>query len=245
MRQGLTWPLLAAVVMAAGCGLGGRPDAHPTPRASTGPPCAGTPAASTELGSPFRDSSPARFQTDGGPLFITARHFSHGGLFEDLAPRSTAVYIGPEAAPPSYDPQRGTVTPLTIQLRVVEDEWVAFQIPDGRYWLLTSAGGDLEIVSCTPDGVTGQAPPPYTDPSSKTPSPPAPATPSTTAHDRRTWPVGGPPGRCSSRAEKQLAGLGQVVMPAFRGVRGGRRPRRRVRAGRAVARGVRRCGPRP
>jgi hypothetical protein len=142
----------AAALSLVGCTPGGR-TGHAVP--SPIPPCGSGPAVTVALGDPYRGTRPpAHFQTSGGPLYLTAHGFNHGGVFDpDRA--STAFSIGPADTPPSYDTQRGTVTPLAAGLSVKEGSYGRIELPAGRYWLWSSNGGGVEIVSCTPGALTG------------------------------------------------------------------------------------------
>lgn len=163
--------LLAAAALAAAASActPGNPD-DPKPSASSAaPPCTGNHASRTKLGDTPRDLAPkaAQFDTSGGALHITAYAFSHGGLF-DPAKGRTSIYIGPVDRPPTYDAQRSTVAPLTLETAVDEDDWVTVELPAGRYWLLTSNAATIDLVSCN-GTITGYpispAGPPPTAPS--------------------------------------------------------------------------------
>jgi hypothetical protein len=171
MPRTLTGLLLTALaVTAAGCGP------HKTPWVLSSPthaprPCGGKPAASVRLGNPGQ-STPGRaayFQTNGAPLYITAHHFDHTGVLD--SPRgSSAFYIGHANTRPVYDERRDTIAPLVTQLSVWEGEYGTFTIPAGRYWLLNSTGGDIELLSCTPNAIHGTpAPRPTIFPTPTTP----------------------------------------------------------------------------
>lgn len=166
MRRAVGWALLApATSVMSGCGIF---DDSPAPAAS--PLCGSGPVASAGLGSPFLrgvpPENPAEFETSGGTLYVTIRNIPKTGVLDSVW---AAVYIGPAASPPSYDPRRNVVTPLTVDLSVREDVWTEFTVPAGRYWLLKNNNGDIGIASCTPGGVTGRPPQPI-NPLSPTPS---------------------------------------------------------------------------
>jgi len=148
----------ATLALLTGCTPAGRPGATPAPSPSA--PCGGAAASSARLGTPYPDREPAQFTTTGGQLFITAHWYSHDGVLDFGRRGATVFYIGPADTPPSYDPDRKLVTPQTARLEVHEGEYGTVDLPAGHYWLLTSNGGDVEIVNCAAGGVTGQPPPP-------------------------------------------------------------------------------------
>jgi hypothetical protein len=157
MRRSLVKLFAAAVLVAAvhGCAPDRGEDqsgAQPSPTVSAA--CDGKPASSVRLGSPYRTGRPATFRTNGDPIYLTAHQFEHGGLL-DPATGITAFYIGPAQTPPSYDERTGQVTPATATLLVKEREYGQIQLNAGSYWLWTTTGGDVELISCTPEGVGG------------------------------------------------------------------------------------------
>ena len=123
--------------------------------ASAEPPCLGVPVAQVNLGSPYRaKGAEARtfFATNGSPVYFTARKFSHGGVL-DPPQGVTAVYLGPRANLPTVARDSGEVSGTTVTLTVKEGEWEAAALPAGGYWVLTSTGGDLVVVGCSPGAV--------------------------------------------------------------------------------------------
>jgi hypothetical protein len=115
-------------------------------------PC-GDGVTRVELGSPYLGGPTAEFSAKGGVLFLTARRFQHGGPF-DAANGSTAIYMGPADHPPEWDQQRNLVSNTTLQVHVEEREFTHFELPAGRYWLWSSNGGDVVVVSCTEGGLS-------------------------------------------------------------------------------------------
>lgn len=117
-------------------------------------PCGESPSSAVNLGSPYRLSSlPAEFTTTGGEIFITARRFEHGGIF-DPEQGITAIYIGHAETPPSWDRQRNIVSNTLEELTINEGEYGKVTLPAGRYWLWTTTGGDIQLISCRPKAIT-------------------------------------------------------------------------------------------
>ncbi|MGI9079224.1 MAG: hypothetical protein ACR2GF_00100 [Acidimicrobiales bacterium] len=148
---------LALLVMAA-CATAGVPAASPTTtEAPTSPPC-GDGASRVELGHPAPGGPTARFTTQGGPLYVAAGGFEHGGYF-DPAPGNgrTVAYVGRDEQPPTYDEQRNIVTNKLVELPVRENRFTNFDLPPGRYWLWTS-GVDVLVVSCSEGALTDPVP---------------------------------------------------------------------------------------
>ena len=166
--------LAALAGMAIACGQRDPPATRPTPA----PPCTGSPTGRVTLGHPGESGAPAaaHFTTTGGVLYVTAYNFDHSEILDFGYPGWTANSIGPADTPPSYDPQRSIVTPTTKGFSVEEDSWVEFEIPAGRYWLLTSNYVDIDIASCSPGSVAGQpAPTAPTLPRPRLANPPCPS----------------------------------------------------------------------
>jgi len=112
-------------------------------------PQCGAAATQLALGSPYRGvNSPASyFTTDGSDIFISARHFEHGG-FLDSETGVASIWIGDAATPPTYDEQSGQVANTKVSVPVREGKHKRIQLPKGRYWLWTSIGGDVVVASC-------------------------------------------------------------------------------------------------
>ncbi len=143
---------LGAVVLLAACAEDQDPTASPTVAAD---PC---PDGTTlNLDDPYRTGPQALFSTGGDEVWVTARSFSHGGIFDPEVGR-TAVYIGTEANPLTYDQQSGQVANVVVQTSVEEGTWSAVELPKGRYRLWSTTGGDVWVRSCQPDGVTDPRP---------------------------------------------------------------------------------------
>ena len=66
---------------------------------------------------------------------------------------TTAIYLGPADRPPTWDQQRNVVSNTTVQFRVDEKEFSRAELSAGRYWLWSSDGGDVVVVSCSDSGV--------------------------------------------------------------------------------------------
>jgi hypothetical protein len=158
MRRTMTAVLLAATLADAGACAPDEPVDPPGAPVSVAAkdPCAGKIGSRVRLGNPYRPGSPASFSTRGGPIFLTAHFFEHGAM--DPAVGITTFYIGPAATPPAWDEPKGVVTPLTASLTVSEGEYGRLNLIEGRYWLWTTTGGDVEVVSCASGGGVAAAP---------------------------------------------------------------------------------------
>ena len=121
-------------------------------------PCKGNPGSRISLGNPFRGGrSPAEFTTDGSEVFIVASNFLHGGIL-DSKTGITEVYIGLSTKLPTYDAQHSTVSNTLISIFAKEDEYSRTTLAPGRYWLWSSNFADIDLVSCTPNGVSDSVP---------------------------------------------------------------------------------------
>src|SRR5256885_13907995 len=114
-------------------------------------PCQGKPAAEIGLGS--ANELPAQFTTAGGEIFITKR-FEHGDL--DPERGITRMNIGPVSHIPTYDKRSGSISVSkdATELYVDEMRYGRVTLPPGRYWLWSSNGGDVRVVSCEANGVS-------------------------------------------------------------------------------------------
>ena len=120
------------------------------------PACADDPSSEVELGSPYRaNGARARtfFRTDGSTVYFMARRFAHGGAL-DPSQGVTALYLGPTTSTPSVEHGTGVVSGATVTLTVREGQWVAATLDAGSYWILSSTGGDLVAIGCSPSAVT-------------------------------------------------------------------------------------------
>ena len=163
VRSGVVSVLvLTAVIVGIGCGMG----TPPRPAGAPLHPCVGSETTVVELGSPYprREESPARpatFTTDGSPIYLLLHDQLHGGVF-DPDRWTTSVTIGPLGTEPVG---RGVSMPPSVtELRVLEDEYHKVRLPAGSYWLLSSNGGPLQILSCTPGALVATAAPRWTRP---------------------------------------------------------------------------------
>lgn len=155
-RAVLATVLAMTVGLLAGCERV-YPDDSSQPSTSMAP-CAGSPAATVELGVPYRGHAPAMIVTNGDPLYFSARGFRTGQAF-DGEPRTT-LFVGPEDKPPFYDSARAEVTtPITRQVTVHEERPSKLDLPAGRYWVWTRDDVHVVAISCTSRGVTGSAAP--------------------------------------------------------------------------------------
>lgn len=93
----------------------------------------------------------------GDPLFVMARHFSHGLLVPE-GRGVTSIYVGSAATPPTWDQARNIISNTIETINVREGEYVPLAVPAGRYWLWWSSGGDIVVFSCIPNGVSDPRP---------------------------------------------------------------------------------------
>jgi len=121
------------------------------------PPCVDNPASSVELGSPYRTNPTAEFTTSGGTIYVTARRFDHGGLFGSFR-GSTAINVGDVAMPPTYNERSGIISNTVEAISVTEGAYGELKLPAGRYWLWSSTGTDILLISCDPNGVSDPKP---------------------------------------------------------------------------------------
>jgi hypothetical protein len=110
-------------------------------------PTCGISATQIALGSPYLSQPVAYFTTDGSDVYISARHFEHGGIF-DPETGTTGIWIGDSATPPIYDEHTSQVSNTKLELSVQEGKHKKAQLPAGRYWLWSSNGGDIVAASC-------------------------------------------------------------------------------------------------
>ena len=120
-------------------------------------PCDGNPASQVELGYPHEGGPVAEFVTSGEPIYVIARRFEHSGIFGSFR-GSTAINIGNVAILPSYDERRNTITNSFKNISIKEKDFGEVDLPAGRYWLWSSAGGDIVVYSCDPNGVSDPKP---------------------------------------------------------------------------------------
>lgn len=143
---------LVAVVLLAACAGDQDPTDSPTVAAD---PC---PDGTTlDLDDPYRTGPQALFSAAGGEVWVTARSFSHGGIF-DPEVGLTTIYIGTEAEPLIHQQQSSRVDNAVVKTHVEEGTWSSVELPEGRYRLWSSTGGDVWVRSCQPDGVTDPQP---------------------------------------------------------------------------------------
>ncbi len=125
----------------------------PTPD-EAGPPCIDNPASTARLGSPCRGGPAASFTTDGSQLFVSARHFEHGGVLDP--PRGvTRIFFGRTSVTRTFDEQSGVVTGFTADVTVREGAHARVLLRPGRYWVWTTIGGDVALISCSRHAVRG------------------------------------------------------------------------------------------
>lgn len=112
-------------------------------------PACGTNVTQIALGSPYdgQTNRTAYFATDGSDLYVSARHFEHGGYLDPKI-GVTRISIGDAAATPIFNEQTGQVENTKLELTVHEGKHKKAQLPAGRYWLWSSTGGDIVMESC-------------------------------------------------------------------------------------------------
>lgn len=133
------------------------PDSHAVRAGPTEAPEPCPDGTSVELGSPYRPGPQAKFSTVGGEVWITARAFEHGGIFDPETGR-TGIYIGTSSEPLTDHPQSGRVGNAVLKTSVVERSWSKIHIPAGDYRLWSTSGGDVIVRSCEPEGVFDPVP---------------------------------------------------------------------------------------
>lgn len=132
-------------LVATACGGTARGGERAT-TAAAAPACAEV-ADIVELGRPGRSGPPAQFTTSGAELFVTASGFLHGGPL-DPEVGITMVSVGPADEPPTWDPQRNTITNVQEQAQVREGQVTPLRLQAGRYWLWTSNTVTITLQSC-------------------------------------------------------------------------------------------------
>jgi len=116
-------------------------------------PCS-SPVANALLGSPIVGGPVAEFTTNGDPIYLSARTFSHTGIFGEFG-GSAKVDVGNITSLPTYDAKRSIVTSSISGTSLNEGEYVEITLPAGRYWLWSSSiSGAIQVASCSPNGVS-------------------------------------------------------------------------------------------
>lgn len=153
MSRTAAWTLaLILALVLSGCSPTAGGSGQPTSTSGATVPC-GDGVSRVELGSPYLGGPTAEFSAKAGTLYITARRFEHGGPF-DPAKGSSAIYVGPADRQPTWDQQRNIVSNFTAQVHVEENDFSPVELAAGRYWLWSSNGGDVVVVSCAEGGVS-------------------------------------------------------------------------------------------
>ena len=119
-------------------------------------PCDGNPASQVELGYPHIGGLTAEFTTSGGEIYVVARRYEHGILLPNRG--GTGIYVGVSTELPVWDKQRSTISNVYQEVTALEKGYAALTLPAGRYWLWSSAGGDIVVYSCDPNGVSDPKP---------------------------------------------------------------------------------------
>jgi hypothetical protein len=119
-------------------------------------PCNGNPASQVELGYPHIGGSTAEFTTSGNEIYVIARRYEHGILLPSRG--GTGIYVGVYTALPVHDSRRSTISNVYQETTALEKDYGKLTLPAGRYWLWSSAGGDIVIYSCDPNGVSDPKP---------------------------------------------------------------------------------------
>lgn len=156
--------LRTAVVVAVATGLAScvpvtDPTQVPGLVAVTAPPCSPDELTTVALGK--TDAMGDRyvtFSTGGTGVWVSAKNFSHSGLFGS-SPGSTWVYVGGQDRPPYYDTRIAQVANDTAGVMALEGYWSWLSLPPGDYWLEMGLDLDAVIASCEPNGITAPGSP--------------------------------------------------------------------------------------
>lgn len=152
MRRSLL-AVMVVVVLTNSC-VGSRPTTTIDPAQIM--PC-DKPAVELQLGTPYRGSRLAEFTVNTSPAWVTVVDLDESGLLMVKSGR-LRMYIGDAATSPRYDPQRGTVSNVTLELGVHEDEFSRLDLEPGRYWLWQTKIGTAVVASCEDGGVSDPNP---------------------------------------------------------------------------------------
>lgn len=152
LSRSVGWPAGLLAVVASGCAwLGGDDGAAPSPAPDVAVTEAADPCPDAEefdLGSPTTGGDVSEFTAaEHASYWISARDFSHGGMFDPDVWRTT-VYIGSQEVPPTYDAQRSRVTGADVEVDVVEETWSRVELDAGAHWVWAISGGSILIKSC-------------------------------------------------------------------------------------------------
>ncbi|MFA6076444.1 MAG: hypothetical protein WC778_11510 [Negativicutes bacterium] len=114
-------------------------------------PCNGNPASKIEITNPFSvdptngEVVPSEFVVAGGDTFVMVKNINSIAVL-DLGNTAT-IRIGHHGQ--TWKEQDNSI----INLNVREEEYYKITLDAGQYWIWIDRGG-IEIVSCTPNGVS-------------------------------------------------------------------------------------------
>ncbi|MFA6076443.1 MAG: hypothetical protein WC778_11505 [Negativicutes bacterium] len=121
-------------------------------------PCEQNASTTIALGSPRFGEVPAEFTTTGGIIYVTAHSFNHGcavflsEVFGSVCP--VDINVGDVSVPPTWD-SHGSIVPHTIARTKFKDgDFGTINLPAGRYWLWEIGGDDIDLTSCSLNGVS-------------------------------------------------------------------------------------------
>lgn len=121
-------------------------------------PCDESKASKVNLDYPYPEKPPAEFTTKGGDIYIKQRNFPHGGFFNPKVGIGS-VYVGLISNPPIWDKINDNISGVFSKAVFEESNYGKLNIPPGRYWLW-SRGNGIELISCTPNGLSDPLPRP-------------------------------------------------------------------------------------
>ncbi|MFA5831090.1 MAG: hypothetical protein WC878_04655 [Candidatus Paceibacterota bacterium] len=113
-------------------------------------PCNGNPASKIEMGRIYAtgtDEPSGKFATIGGDIYFVARGIERSAVLD--FGNTAIIKIGKTKQDNQTDLYK-MIGPLTIN----ENEYNKITLESGNYSIWTSTGTNIEIVSCTPNGVS-------------------------------------------------------------------------------------------
>jgi hypothetical protein len=120
-------------------------------------PCEQNTSTTITLGSPRFGKVPAEFTTTGGVIYVTAHSFNPGcavfldQVFGSICP--VDIDVGDVSVPPTWD-SYGSIVPHTIaRIQFKDGYFGTIDLPAGRYWLWEIGGDDIDLTSCSVNGV--------------------------------------------------------------------------------------------
>lgn len=127
------------------------PAASLTPQAV---PCEGKPASKVEIARPVE--RPSEFTATGGDVFIAIKKIGSTAVLE-FAPSAT-ILIGFVDQYPQWNVPQDVADKTIIKLQVNEGVYNKVSLKPGRYWLWVDHGINLELLSCSPKGLSDPLP---------------------------------------------------------------------------------------